>query len=206
MIQQQHSCSRKYASLVLARLFKTGLLEKIERNRYTAMHDIALIACNIHTPSYISGIFLSNYYGFSEQLPIVITVMTPIYYSSVEFQGYTIEFHKTSNMIGFSKQITPHGALFLATPEKLLIDCVMMPEIVGNPDEIIKIVKEGNCSSEVLTQLLTQINDQSLWKRVGYLLETYKHISLPHKVFDSNYVDLHPWGVKKPITKWRVRV
>lgn len=206
-IQRIGDFSREYAKLVMNRLAKRKLMKKITRNSYTMQKDILVIASNLKVPSYISFWSASSYYGFTEQILNVIYVACARKIKPITFEGYKIKFIKVKELFGYKKSRAGNGELFIVDQEKLLIDCVLHFEEMGNFDEIEKVFQKAEISREKSIEYLKKIKNLSLIKRVGYLLEKYKGIDLSkHFKIDRNYVYLNQFSIKyKYINpKWRV--
>lgn len=77
LIKKLLDSDEHYASLVLSRLHKRGVLRKITRNKYTAIESMPVIATELYVPCYLSFWSASQYYGYTEQmvntLQIVVT-------------------------------------------------------------------------------------------------------------------------------------
>lgn len=111
---------------------------------------------------------------------------------------------------GFIKQETREGAIFVAEPEKLLIDALLRPQEMGNFDEIINIVKNAFLNAEKVVEYALATKNISLMKRVGFLMEKYKNIDLSEKleIKDNNYISLNPFIKKSKtiLSKWRLKI
>lgn len=118
--------SSSYAYLVAYRLKKAGTIQEIEKGKYTLETDPFLIASWIVWPSYISGWAALHYQHLTEQLPFTIQVMTTRKRNkkSLLFHGTTIEFStiRKAAFTGFKKILYQQREVFIAEPEKALID------------------------------------------------------------------------------------
>ncbi len=203
--------SNQYASLVLARLAQKNLLRRITRNKYTALDNIYVIATNLYFPSYLSFWSASHYLGYTEQIVNTLQVVTTSRRETIRFEGYTIKFIVLPRkyFFGFQKMATEQGAVLVAENEKLLLDALLRPGELGNFDEIINILQRADLKREKIVAYLKRIDNSSLIKRAGYLLEKYKgwNLSAEFKIKDRNYVSLDP-SIKKVTTlntKWRIK-
>lgn len=201
-----------YASLVLSRLGKRRMLKKITRNKYTAGDSIPVLAAQLYVPCYLSFWSASQYLGYTEQILNTLQIVTTSRRKTISFEGYKIKFIVLPKkyFFGFNKIETKDGALFVAEPEKLLIDALLRPQEMGNFDEIIKIVQNALLDVEKLTEYLLAAKNISLIKRAGYLMEKYKNVDLSSRlnIKDTNYVSLNPFirKAKQVIPKWRIKV
>jgi len=201
-----------YASLVLSRLQKRGVLKKITRNKYTAIECMPVIATELYVPCYLSFWSASQYYGYTEQIVNLFQVVVTRRRKAISFENYKIKFIVLPKryFFGFTKQETREGFVFIAEPEKLVIDALLRPHELGNFDEIINIVKNAPLDIEKLTEYLFATKNISVMKRCGFLIEEYKQIDLSQKlkIKDKNYISLNPFtkNAKKTIPKWRLKI
>jgi len=204
------SCDSSYASLVLYRLYQRKEIKKITKNRYTTKSDIWLIATNIYYPSYLSFWSASQYYNLTEQILNVIQVAVTSRKKDIFFENYKIKFIPLSKkqFFGYKKIKADFNELFVVEKEKLLIDAFIRPTEIGNINEIIKIIKNTDFDYPKLTLYLKKINNQSLIKRVGFLIEEYKGKDLYNGFsLNRNYTLLNPFSkkFKKVNAKWRIK-
>jgi len=201
--------SKEYSKLVLNRLTKRKSIKKITKNSYTTQKDILMIASNLKIPSYISFWSASSYYGFTEQILNKIYVACTRKIDSINFEGYKIKFIKLKYFFGYNKIKTENGEIFIAEQEKLLIDSLLYQKEMGNFDEIEKVFKKSKISIEKIIEYLKKINNLSLTKKVGYLIEKHKGIDLSkHFKMDKNYTYLNQFSkrYKKLNPKWRLYI
>src|SRR3989344_1884692 len=203
-------CNNKYASLVLARLQKRGILKKVTKNRYTSITNIPLLATQLYPPSYLSLWSASQYLGYTEQILNTLHIAVTSRRKELKVDNYKLKFIVLPKryFFGYDKIQTTEGALFVAEPEKLLIDALLHPKEMGNFDEIIKIVQNASFDLEKLVSYLKSTKNNSLQKRAGFLLEEHKKIDLSSKlnIKDKNYISLNPFNKKskKINSKWRI--
>ncbi len=166
---------RAYTKLVVYRLKNEGLIAEIERGKYTVYRDPLLIASNLTWPSYISCWAALRHHGLTEQLPTVIHVVTTRSRKRREltFGGARIVFIKTkpSSFFGFEKLQRDGLEIFMADPEKALLDSVLFRRVSFS--EIAEMVRKNfrSIDTEKLTDYVLKIGDGSLAKRFGYMLE-----------------------------------
>ena len=130
-------------------------------------------------------------------------------HKDIEFENYKIIFVKlnATEFFGFDKITQGDYFIFLANDEKLLIDCLLHERFAGNFDEIIKIVKRGNLKKDIIIEYLKKINNISLIKKVGFILDKYKNIDISNefKINDKNYIRLlRNMNKRKISSKWRI--
>lgn len=164
-----------YTKLVVYRWKKDGLIREIERDKYTMHEDPLLIASNLTWPSYISCWAALRHHGFTEQLPATVHVITPRSRKrrEITFGGAKIVFIKVkqSSFFGFDKLQRDGFEIFMAEPEKALVDSVLFHQISFS--EVADMARKNFKSINVgkLVDHLLKIGDSALAKRFGFLLE-----------------------------------
>jgi len=205
-------CSNKYASLALSRWHKQGLLRKVSKNKYTALSNIPLLATQLFTPSYLSFWSASQYLGYTEQILNTLHIAVTSRRKELKIDHYRIKFIvlPPRYFFGYDRIETTEGSLFVAEPEKLLIDALLHPREMGNFDEIVKLVQKASFVEEKLLKYLKATKNNSLQKRAGFLLEEYKKLDLSSKlkIKDKNYITLDKFNrkSKKINAKWRLKL
>ena len=208
-IQRIGDFSREYSKLVLNRLTKRELIKRVTRNSYTINKNILVIASNLKTPSYISFWSASSYYGFTEQILNTVYVASTRNVKTLNFDGHKIKFVKVRDIFGYKKIKTEDGELFVADQEKLLIDCLLYFREMGNFDEIEKVFLKSTTSKGKIIEYLKKIDNLSLIKRVGFMIEKYKGIDISDSFkMDRNYVRLDRFSksYSKLNSKWMVKI
>jgi predicted transcriptional regulator of viral defense system len=207
-IERITNASRNYSKLIIARLLKRKLIKKISFNRYTTKTNQFVIASNLIYPSYISFWSASHYKKYTEQMPKTIQLACTIRKRPIKYDGYTIEFISLKDFFGYKKEATSEGEVFIAEDEKLLLDSLLNWKKMGNFDEIIQIFINSEISKEKMVFYLKRTGNQSLIKRVGFLLEKYKSLDISQNFkLDRNYIILNPFSnkIKEISKKWRVK-
>jgi len=204
-IQRILNSNRNYAKTVVNRLLKQKYIQKVCPGTYTSNNTIDEISSNIVYPSYISGWYASYHKGYTDQIINKLNIFTTIKKHQIKFNNYILKFIKTKYMFGYDKI----NNIFIADDNKLLIDALLYPKEFGNFDEIINLVSKGDFNKNKITSYLKIINKQSVIKKVGYLLESYRQIDISSDFkLNNNYVVLNAF-VKKynnTNTKWRLKL
>ena len=202
-------CDDRYAYTILNRLRNRGIIKQIKKGRYTALDDIYIISTNMYTPSYLCLWSASSYKGYTEQILGEIQVAVTREHKEVEFNNYRITPIRFSEKIffGFQKLNAGNFSIFIAEDEKLLIDSLLFPERMGNPEEIKKVFKNAEIDEGKLVNYLKRIGNKSLIKRCCFLLERIRGIDLSDnfQIGDRNYIPLFSKKGKKIDSKWRIR-
>lgn len=202
--------NNKSYSVLVHRLKEKHKIKEIEKGKYTLSDDPYLVATNIVFPSYVSFWSCSYYKGFTEQIINTIQIACSVKKKGIEFMNQKIEFIKINpkQMFGFKRD---RNGVFIATDEKLLIDCLMFQRHIGNFDEIMKVLQGAEMDKQIIIEFLKIIKNNSLIKRIGYLLEKYKAIDIcadfkKEIKKDKNYIKLDIYSKSKSINKkWRLK-
>lgn len=211
LIQKERNISDKYAYTLLNRLNKKNKIKNITKGKYTKNKNIWEIATNLFTPSYISFWSAAYFKGYTEQIINEIQIATTKKHKTIEFENYTITFNKLNKkrFFGFEKIRYGDNFIFVVDDEKLLIDLITKEKLVGNFEELTKIIKQTKINKKKIISYLKKINNKSLNKRIGYLLDKYKKIDLSNEIKykDKNYIKLSFFLNEKKINKkWRVKI
>ena len=124
---------RSYAYLAAYRAKKAGVIQEIEKGKYTLEEDPFLIASWIVWPSYISGWAALHYHKMTEQLPFTIHVATTRKRKRkrIHFGGAKIEFIriKKEALCGFHRVSYRDKEVFIAEKEKAIVDGIAARKI-----------------------------------------------------------------------------
>ena len=205
---------KTYAKMHLNRLKNRGVVKQIQRNVYTVQEDPLVIASRIIWPSYISLWAAFRYHNLTEQIPNNISVVTTRSKSreSIQTMNATIIFEKIrpSWFFGFSKIKIQDFEVFMAEPEKALIDAVLLKKI--STTEIYFLLKENikNISTKKIVDYVIRTRNHALAKRFGWMLESLE-CNCAKRLERQTYKTRIPLDVTRPITgindkKWGVIV
>ncbi len=204
--------SEKYLRLFLHRLKRKKVLLSIEKNKYTLCKDPLVVASHVAWPSYISGWAALRHHNLTEQLPNTIEIVTSQKRRKRElsFLGMSFKFitTKPALMFGFAKCIRDEKELYIAEPEKALLDAALFKSISFSEIRDIVLSHFPRLQKEKLVAYLITIGNKSLIKRFGCLLDQAGKDYHPRlqKHLDQNYV-LFDYSLPlrgKKNTKWRV--
>lgn len=195
----------EYIKTLVYRLGKQKLVYKIERGKFSVYGDPLIFASFIYIPSYLSLWTAFRYYNLTEQLPKTIFVMVPKSRKALKSQNARIEFIKTKYFFGFKKERYGDFDIFMAEPEKALIDSLLSKKVPL--DEIIKAIKTKQLNKEKLIDYSIKIKNKTLIKRLGFILEENNlKCERLKKFIDGNYVLLDSALSKKgkKDKKWKI--
>ncbi|MEM2290011.1 MAG: hypothetical protein QXK27_05475 [Candidatus Hadarchaeales archaeon] len=165
-----------YSKVRLHRLLKAGYISRLQRNVYTVHRDPFLVASRIVWPSYISLWSALHFHGLTEQVPSEISVLTTRIKSRtvVNFMHSRIVFRNIPphHFFGFSKVRQGDFDIFVAEPEKALLDAVLLEDI--SLSEIYSILKSSSASLslERLVDYVQRAGEEEATRRFGWMLES----------------------------------
>ncbi len=205
---------KNYAKMHLNRLKNRDIVKQIQRNVYTVQEDPLIIASRIIWPSYISLWTAFRYHNLTEQVPNKISVITTRSKSreKIQIMNSTIVFERIKPLwfFGFSKIKIQDFEVFMAEPEKALIDAVLLKKI--STAEIYFLLKENikNVSAKKIVEYILRTKNRALAKRFGWMLESLE-CNYAKKLKKQAYKTMIPLDIARPMTgiknkKWGVIV
>jgi len=183
-----------YARLRLFRLARQGHVHRLQRNVYTVQDDPLIVASRIVWPGYISLWYALNYHGLTEQVPQAITVITTVgtFRKRIDFGNMRIQFVRTDPkyFFGFERLAIGGHQVFMARPEKALIDALLLHRI--SVPELYDIIKSGRekLDTTLMEELALRCQRPALASRLGYLLEALGHKTGPRLLELASRSDL----------------
>jgi len=185
----------------LSRLTDRGDLIRIERGKYTVHSEPLIYATHIQTPSYLSLWSGLRWYDLTTQQPTRVQVIASTTRDDLE----SVEFFTSKTLFGFGKDRFEGFEIFVADPERLLIDCLTRPQVsVAELGELVSIV-----DIETTIHYADRYGTNALKKRLGYLFEHGRGVVREElKVEDRNYpiLDLARPADGPTDPAWRLRV
>lgn len=198
-------------------LEKKNLIIRIRRNCYTLTdminENLFEIATESIKPSYISFWTALSYYGFTEQQPKLVQIVSIKQAGNLKFNSHRIQVttYQPKRFYGYKKI----GRFVIAEKEKALVDSLYQPDKCGGLDEFIKCLKHSweRLNKKGFVEYLMRFGSKSLISRAGCLInilglsneETIRKLE-KHKA--EGYIKLDPKGnrVIGYDHKWRVIV
>ncbi len=190
------SKSEAYASLVLFRLKKRGLILEVEKGKYCLKDANELaVASNLVFPSFISFLSALSFYKATTQIPVIIEVACLKTKKEVEFKSYKIKFYKIgkNRMFGYKKIFINDKPVFIAEPEKLILDCLFLKQVYLK--EVFYLLKNFEIDKEKLLDYAFRLESKVVLKRLAYLIKLTKrsfYKNLTKKRFSKRYELLNP--------------
>jgi predicted transcriptional regulator of viral defense system len=232
---KQFNLTKAAAKMFVARLVKKKWIIRIARGKYLisplsagrkgewTVHEFVL-ATSMISPAYVSYWNALNYYGWTEQIPRVITVVSLKRRKPANAQMVRVRFVTVSKKKFFGHVKMDFGGTkaFVASKEKAVVDCLDRPDLCGGVAEIAKALDAAKNELNLgrLVEYAGRVGNSAVLRRLGYLCEKLG-IALGVEPRFKGYVWLDPsrkkiavahnsrWGLKinvaeKGLFEWRV--
>ncbi|MBU4341232.1 MAG: type IV toxin-antitoxin system AbiEi family antitoxin domain-containing protein [Candidatus Altiarchaeota archaeon] len=209
---------------ILHRLEKKGWLERIEKGKYMVVplqakegwleHPFVL-ASNLVEKYYISYRTALAHHGLTEQLPLYVYVATTKRKGKTEYelQNYIFRFVriKQEKFFGFRSESIGGQKIFIAEKEKAIVDCLDKERYSGSVIEIAKALTNVEISINKVKKYALKMNNSSLVRRLGYLLDLLKKDSSGLEKHIGKYRNIYlstalPRRAVETSKKWRLIV
>lgn len=175
-----------------------------------------VVGSKLVSPYYLSYWTAIHYYGWTEQVPRTVFIATTRKRNPLVFSGHKYQFIKLADkkFFGYQPVWIDANRVEMASPEKLLVDCLDLPRYAGGIKEVAKIIVHGGTQvdwDKVIEYALRQGNG-AVVKRLGFLLSvlneqvgTQKELQ---KGLSAGYAALDPSLPKdgKYELSWKVQV
>lgn len=202
---------RDYARVYIHRMKQRNLVYEIEKGKYSLMDDALAVATGLVFPSYISFLSAYSIYGFTTQLPIIVQVVSTKSKNPVTVGNSSIEFirFKIQNMFGYKREQFRETYIFLAEPEKAVVDSLYLPDHCPL-SETYEALQSKDINHDKLIAYALRIDSIVTLKRLGYLLEI-NGVDIYEKIqhrLNKRYDLLNPFLKKSKITssKWKLNL
>jgi len=176
---------------ILKNYLKKGLIKKISYNYYGTV-DLSsgilyankyLIGSKISNETFISHRSALEFYGFYNQVYNELYVSNSTPFKSFTFDYITYTFLATNNLdVGVNKI----RGIRVSTIERSIVDSIKDIDKVSDIEEIIKSISLiPIIDVNKLVDYLLVINNKTLFKKVGYILEYFKdQLHINQKILD----------------------
>lgn len=176
--------------------------------------DSFYIASKLAKPYYIGYLSMLNYYGWTEQLPVTVTIATTKATRNKKILGVNYEFVVFSKKKFFGhKELNIRGhTIMVSDPEKTIVDALDNPKYCGGIDELAKVIASAKIDWNKTIEYATKIGNGAIFKRMGFLIEKTgapvpkETIETIRKKITTGYAPLYP-GAKaggKHDTRWNI--
>ncbi|HEY9207279.1 MAG TPA: type IV toxin-antitoxin system AbiEi family antitoxin [Candidatus Methanoperedens sp.] len=154
-----------------------------------------------------------NFYGFTEQVPVMVFLASTRKKKEVEFNNFRFKYVliNPEKFFGYKKERIGDLDFLIAEEEKAIIDSLYLPENAGGMAEVIKAVYNAKekVDPDKLFAYASAMKNKSLCSRLGYLLERFeKEAGMLLECSSNEYVKLDPAREKSSVwdKKWHVNV
>lgn len=193
IVSQTLNTPTQESGRILSRWKSQGWIKKIKRGVYiplpiedpsgeSTVEDSWVLAERLFAPGYISGFSAIKYWDFSEQLFETTTFFTTKKISNrhplignTRFYLKTISAHK---IFGTKTVWLENAKIQVADPTKIIIDALDDPATCGGmrfvKDVFIEYKKSEFYDVEKLVSYANKMNNKTIFKRLGFLLESMK--------------------------------
>lgn len=208
-------CNKKYANLVLTRLYNKKIVKRVDFGKYTLCNLAQTVATHIIKPSYISGWYSLRFYNLTEQLPQQIDVLTSrkknkkiIVFGNEKIRYLTVD---KNYLFEFFNENSEQYTMNIASIEKTIVDCLyfdLVPLLV-----IMQAIKigEGKISLNKIEKISLKLRNKQFFKKIGVVFDSLgydlyksfkKYLDYNFLIIDKNLCELLD---KSKLKKWRVR-
>ena len=211
---------RESLRVILLRLEKRGIIERIEKGKYLiiplgaekgkyTLHEF-VIGSTLIKPYSIAYWSALNYYGLTEQIPATVFLQTTARKKNQDIKVFGVKYQiikiKKEKIFGIRKEWIEETQINITDKEKTIIDCMDKPQYCGGIIEVAKALKNNKFDRKKIKNYAQRIGNSGVLRRLGYLCELLNiKISLP-KTNTRNYLLLDPTMPKKgpKSSKWRL--
>ena len=165
-----------YASLFLHRCIEKGLIGRIKRGIYYLKKRVNEyeIASNILTPSYVSMVSALAYYGLTTQIPRFVYVISTKRHRPIRgINGFDIIFKHVKNSMMFGYHKESNGNIFIADPEKALVDIYYFNDVNDLDEDAFK--RPSRLNIEKLVKYAEASKSKHVMRSVAGLLYAHKY-------------------------------
>lgn len=209
------NCNKKYANLVLTRLYNKKAIKRIESGKYTLCNLAQTVATYLVSPSYITGWYALRFYNLTEQLPQQIDVLTTKKKNKkmLAFNKEKIKYLTVNKkyLFEFFNEVSEQYTMSIASIEKTIVDCLYFN--LAPLSVIIQAIKTGKekISLERIKKICLKLKNKQFLKKVGIIFDSLnydfynsfkKHLDYNPLFFDKNLCGLLD---KTKLKKWRVK-
>ncbi|CAB48966.1 type IV toxin-antitoxin system AbiEi family antitoxin domain-containing protein [Pyrococcus abyssi] len=209
--------------VLLSRLEKRGLIERIERGKYVVipleaerseytLHEF-IIGSQLVQPSAIAYWSALNYYGFTEQIPSTVFIQTTARKKKRELTIFGVKYKivriKPEKFFGIKRTWIEEFQVPITDREKTIVDCLDKPRYCGGIVEVAKAFKNKNeFDLEKLRRYALRMGNSAVIRRLGYLCDYFDIPIDLQKPKTRNYILLDPTMPRRGCVdgKWKVIV
>lgn len=206
--------------VILSRLEKRGIIERIEKGKYIiiplgaekgkyTLHEfiIGYLLIEPYSIAYWSAL---NFYGLTEQIPNTIFIQTISRKKKLEIEIFGVRYKiikiKQTKFFGFRKEWIEETQINITDKEKTIVDCLDKPQYGGGVIEVAKALKNGQIDIKKVVDYANDIGNSGVIRRLGYLSDFLGINVNLSPINVRNYLLLDPTMPKNDLknAKWRL--
>jgi len=181
----------------LTNLREKGYIQKIKQGVYAIvppnligekdyLPDKFLIAAHLKNTYYLSHHSALELHGIAESVFNTVYITLPNYTPSFEYKGINYHFVSTKHFFGMEQISYNSITIAISDLEKTVLDCIRNIHYTGGIEEIVKSISGiPSLNHYKILEYLKQFNEQVLYHKTGFILESMKELLLPKKFFND---------------------
>jgi len=212
--------SKTKARKMASSLAKKKWLERLSKGTYLILElgagsepkwveDAYYIASKLANPYYIGYYSMLNHYGWTEQVPSTVTLITTKVLRSKNILGTKYDFITLSKkkFFGFNETNIRGHKIMISGPEKTIVDALDHPEYCGGINEVAKAFYNAKIDWNKVIAYAIRMKNGAIFKRMGYLAEKTEApipndiIKIMKRHITKGYSPLYP-GIKSKTTTY----
>lgn len=125
-----------------------------------------VVGTYFNSPSYVGFLSALNYYGFSDNLPRKITLVSTRYKKHNKFEYICLS---SKRFFGYKKE----GEVVLSEKEKTFVDSLLFPKYSGGIKEIARTLRENldKLDLDKLIDYSLKVESKMVLRRLGFILD-----------------------------------
>ncbi len=186
-IRQGFKYDSSYASKLLERLERKQYLERIKRgiylyipleygyeNRFTPMNSL-VVGSVLVEPYYFGYQTANRFHGFTTQFSPVTYICTTKTRRTHKWRSIRYKFVNLvqKKFFGYEKHLSDGCEIFIASPEKAVLDSIDKPDYCGGLSQVVAVVLNAfqrGLDKEKLLSYAIRFDSNTLIQRLGYLV------------------------------------
>ncbi|MEM2130386.1 MAG: hypothetical protein QXZ70_07295 [Candidatus Bathyarchaeia archaeon] len=193
-VQSALHCSLDYAYFLLHKLERKKWLERVAAGVYQFVPaaygypekippaNAFVVGAAFVEPYYFSYYTSNSHYGFTTQMPFTLFIATTRKKPNVEWQGTTFKFVTLSErkFFGYRLERVFDAEVYMAEPEKSLVDSFDKPHYAGGVEQLVRIVWRGlsRVDQNKLVNYAVSMKSHALVQRLGFVVDFLSEESL----------------------------
>jgi len=186
-VQNALHCSLDYAYFLLQKLERKRWLERVATGVYQFVPaaygypekippaNAFVVGAALVEPYYFSYYTSNSHYGFTTQMPFTLFIATTKKKPNVEWQSATFKFVTLSKrkFFGYRLERVFDAEVYMAEPEKSLIDSFDKPHYAGGIEQLARIVWRGfaRVDEDKLVDYAIRMKSYALVQRLGFVID-----------------------------------